>query len=272
MLPDLHCHTTASDGHLEPQALVEAAAAASVTVLAITDHDTTAAYDGIVAVPEGLELINGIELSCRWRNVGVHVVGLNFDRHHPVMQQAVAAQMQRREERAERIAEVLSRKGFAGSLAGARALAGREAVGRPHFARYLESIGAVRSVDEAFQKYLGNGKPGDIKQMWPELEEVVGWIVAAGGVAVLAHPAKYELTRTRLRALLDDFIAAGGRAMEVSSGQQPDTLTRDLALLCNERGLWASVGSDFHQPGQSWAMLGRYARLPDSCEPVWQHW
>src|SRR5690625_4401574 len=188
------------------------------------------------------------------------------------MQQAVTAQMQRREERAERIAAVLARKGFTGTLAGARALAGREAVGRPHFARYLESTGAVRSVDEAFQKYLGNGKAGDVKQMWPELEEAVAWILAAGGTPVLAHPAKYDLTRTRLRALLDDFIAAGGRAMEVSSGQQPPTLTRDLAALCNERDLWASVGSDFHQPGQSWAMLGRYSPLPDSCEPVWRHW
>ncbi len=272
MLPDLHCHTTASDGRLAPQALVDAAAEAGVTVLAITDHDTTAAYDQIVAVPEGLTLINGIELSSRWRTIGVHVVGLNFDREHPVMQQAVTAQMQRREERAERIAAVLARKGFTGTLAGARALAGREAVGRPHFARYLESIGAVRSVDEAFQKYLGNGKAGDVKQMWPELEEAVAWILAAGGTPVLAHPAKYDLTRTRLRALLDDFIAAGGRAMEVSSGQQPPTLTRDLAALCNERDLWASVGSDFHQPGQSWAMLGRYSPLPDSCEPVWRHW
>lgn len=272
MLPDLHCHTTASDGQLEPQALVEAAVAAGVTTLAITDHDTTAAYEQIVTVPDTLTLIDGIELSCRWRTSGVHVVGLNFDRHHPVMQAAVTAQMQRREERSERIAEVLARKGFTGTLAGARAFAGRDAVGRPHFARYLESIGAVRSVDEAFKKYLGNGKAGDVKQMWPELEEVVEWIRAAGGVPVLAHPAKYELTRTRLRALLDDFIAAGGQAMEVCSGQQPPNLTGDLAALCNERGLWASVGSDFHQPGQPWAMLGRYARLPDSCEPVWRHW
>lgn len=272
MLPDLHCHTTASDGQLEPQALVEAAAAAGVTTLAITDHDTTAAYDQIATVPDTLTLIDGIELSSRWRNSGVHVVGLNFDRHHPVMQEAVTVQMKRREERSERIAEVLARKGFTGTLAGARSFAGRDAVGRPHFARYLESIGAVRSVDEAFRKYLGNGKAGDVKQMWPELEEVVEWVLAAGGVPVLAHPAKYELTRTRLRALLDDFIAAGGRAMEVCSGQQPPNLTRDLAALCNERELWASVGSDFHQPGQPWAVLGRYAQLPDSCEPVWRHW
>ena len=177
--------------------------------------------------------------------------------------------MQRRE-RAERIAAVLARKGYR-YPAGARALAGREAVVGRIYA-LSESTGAVRSVDEAFQKYLGNGKAGDVKQMWPELEEAIAWILAAGGTPVLAHPAKYDLTRTRLRALLDDFIAAGGRAMEVSSGQQPPTLTRDLAALCNERSLWASVGSDFHQPGQSWAMLGRYSPLPDSCEPVWRHW
>lgn len=272
MLPDLHCHTTASDGRLEPQALLEAAAAAGVTTLAITDHDTTAAYDQIERVPEGMTLISGIELSTQWRKIGIHIVGLNFDRHHPVMLSAVTAQIQCREQRAERIAGVLSRKGFAGSLDGARALAGRDAVGRPHFARYLVESGAVRSVEEAFRKYLGNGKPGDIRQVWPELEQAVAWVLVAGGIPVLAHPAKYQLTRTRLGALLDDFTAAGGLAMEVSSGQQPPELTKNLAHLCNQRGLLASVGSDFHQPGQPWAALGKYARLPEDCKPVWHQW
>lgn len=272
MLPDLHCHTTASDGQLEPQALLEAAAAAGVTTLAITDHDTAAAYDRIERIPEGMRLISGIELSTQWRKIGVHVVGLNFDRHHPVIREAIAAQVQCREQRAERIAEVLSRKGFPGCLEGARALAGRKAVGRPHFARYLVDSGAVRSSSEAFRKYLGNGKPGDIREVWPTLEQGVAWIVAAGGIPVLAHPAKYELTRTRLGTLLDDFVAAGGCAMEVCSGQQPTDLTRDLARLCNQCGLLASAGSDFHQPGQPWAALGSYARLPEGCEPVWSQW
>jgi len=272
MLPDLHCHTTASDGLLQPQALVDAAAAAGVTHLAITDHDTTLAYEVLGKLPAGLQLISGIEFSTQWHNIGVHVVGLAFDREHPVIREAVVAQTARREQRAERIAEVLARKGISGCLEGARNLAGRKAVGRPHFAQHLVNIGAVRTVNEAFRKHLGNGKPGDVRQVWPPLEEAVGWILAAGGIPVLAHPSKYDLTRTRLGILLDEFAAAGGRAVEVSSGLQPPNLTRDLAALCNQRGLLASVGSDFHQPGQPWARLGHYARLPEDCQPVWNSW
>ena len=133
-------------------------------------------------------------------------------------------------------------------------------------------MGAVKSLEEAFKKYLGTGKIGDVKQIWPQLDEVVGWIRDAGGTAVLAHPDKYHLTRSKLHRLADEFIAAGGEAIEVVSGKQDKVRTRELAKLSLEKNLLASCGSDFHQPGKFWAELGQQSPLPENCTPVWDRW
>lgn len=269
MTVDLHTHTTASDGRLTPPELVRAAHEAGVQMLSITDHDVVDAYAGL-SVPRGLTLIPGIEFSTWHGRRGVHVVGLNVRLDSDAMQSALAAQRRARTERAARIAARLHARGFADALAGAARHAGGELLGRPHFAAWLVEIGACRDADQAFAKYLGRG--GGPIDAWPALDTVIGWIRAAGGDAVLAHPAKYGLTRQRLDRLTAAFAAAGGQGLEVVSGMQAPELTRDLATLAVRHGLAASAGSDFHQPGQPWAQLGRVAGLPAGCAPVWERW
>ena len=268
---DLHTHTTASDGELSPSALLARACEQGLTHIAITDHDTVAAYSELI-VPAGLTVIPGIEFSSRWRTIGVHIVGLNLDLTRPVLARAVAEQQAVRSDRAKTIAERLVKLGIDDPLPAVTALAGGSNIGRPHFARHLVATGKVKNVRAAFKKYLGAGKPGDVKQTWAPIEDVVRWINDAGGVAVLAHPAHYRLTQSKLRELTTDFAAAGGSAIEVVSGSQENAVTRKLAGLCVDFELYASVGSDFHRPDARWAELGRFASLPDTCQPVWELW
>lgn len=271
MIIDLHCHTNMSDGALTPNQLLDLASERGVDMLSITDHDTLDAYAHTSSVPPGMRLIPGIELSSRWRKQGVHIVGLNIDLSNPVMASAVAEQSAIRLQRAQEISVRLERLGFYGCLEGAQRFAHNQ-IGRPHFAQHLIAVGAVKNSNEAFKKYLGAGKAGDIKEHWPDIETVVQWIKQAGGIAVLAHPSKYKMTRTKLTELIGDFKNAGGEAMEVVSGLQIPSLTRDLAKLCTQFGLLASCGSDFHSPDKKWAALGLISNLPETCNPIWDRW
>lgn len=272
MIFDLHCHTHFSDGVLGPEAVVARAKERGVTVLAITDHDTIAALEIAqkAALDAGINLITGIEFSSQWGKGGVHIVGLGVDINSPELIAAVAMQEQAREARALAIADRLSKAGFPGALQGAQAIAGAATLGRPHFAQYLVAIGAVKNINSAFKKYLGAGKPADVKYQWPLMDQAIAWIHAAGGVAVLAHPIKYDLTRTKMCALIDSFVAAGGDALEVISGLQPAAVTEDLIRIANERSLHASCGSDFHFPDQPWQELGGFGKLPTHAKPVWE--
>ncbi len=269
---DLHSHTLASDGALTPAELVARAAEMGVEMLAITDHDTCAglAEGRRVAETLGIELINGIELSTTWNGAGVHIVGLGVDPASAAMVEAQTHQHEARRLRAIEIGRRLDKLGMPGALEGARDLAGDAEIGRPHFARFLLAQGHVRTMDEAFRSYLGAGKPGDVKCHWPSMPQVVDWITASGGIAVVAHPGKYKMTWSKLRRLLKDFIAAGGQGLEVSySGENPDRV-RELIRLANDNGLLASVGSDFHSPAFHWAELGKYPPLRGEIQPVWE--
>jgi len=271
---DLHCHSTASDGKLAPAALVQRACARGVEVLAITDHDSIAAYAELGARDEaaGLRLVPGIELSAHWRGQTIHVVGLNLQLGSGAIQEAVAVQRGARLRRALAIAERLARKGLGDLTTAVVELGQRISVGRPHIAELLVDRGQARSTDDAFRRYLGSGRIGDLKDEWAPLAQVVAWIRDAGGSAVIAHPEKYQLTRTRLRELIADFRTAGGDALEVVSGRQQEHESRQLAKLCADAGLTASTGSDFHQPDQYWAELGSQPALPEGCTPVWDRW
>lgn len=270
MIFDLHSHTHFSDGVLSPLELIERAREMQVDTLAITDHDT---IDGLNALPAGatlpINLIAGIELSTEWMNTGIHVLGLNIDTDSAAIDEAASAQTTARILRGEQIARNLDKQGIEGSLDGAREFSTGSFIGRPHFAQWMVAQGKVKNMQAAFKQYLGAGKAGDVKQHWADLAQVIEWIRGANGIAVLAHPLKYKLTRTRLKRLLDDFVAAGGQGMEVISGQQQAQQTTGMANLCNEKGLLASCGSDFHFPGKPWAELGRFAVLPNSVTPVW---
>jgi predicted metal-dependent phosphoesterase TrpH len=269
---DLHCHSNQSDGILSPDALLSRAKQRGVDVLALTDHDTIAGLASAqqAAREQGVQLINGIEFSSQWGKNGVHIVGLGVDTSSSVLLGAIESQQTARSQRALAIAERLYKAGFSGALEGAQRIAGEALLGRPHFAQYLVDIGAVKNMNSAFKKYLGAGKPADVKYQWPDMQQVIEWIHGAAGVAVLAHPCKYDLTRTKMCALIGDFAAAGGDALEIISGQQASGVADDLARIAQANGLYASCGSDFHMPDQPWHELGNFGTLPAQCRPVWQ--
>ena len=272
---DLHSHTKYSDGSLSAQALIELAIERGITHLAITDHDTVQAHlqlteNNNIYATEKIKIIKGIELSSQWNNMGVHIVGLNIDIHSTAITAAVKHQTQLRIERVKTIAKKLLQRGFPDITQGAIILAGDGQVGRPHIAQHMVDEGLVSSVGQAFNKYLGAGKVGDISSVWPDLECVVEWINAAGGVAVLAHPSRYKMTRTKRRRLMADFSDAGGQAIEVCAGNQVPGVAEEMAAVCDEFGFHASVGSDFHNPDYKWVKLGQYPSLPKACRPVWE--
>ena len=266
---DLHTHTCLSDGKLGVQALITLAQNRRIEQLSITDHDTVAAYRELPDIDTGnLTVIPGIEFSTCWERTGVHIVGLNIDLQNRQLAQGIEFQSRARRVRAEKIAGRLCQVlDIEDPLPAVRAIAGNDNIGRPHFAQHLLNTGVVDNMETVFRKYLGPGKAGDVRETWADLAQVVEWITAANGIAVLAHPLKYRLTRTRLLKLLDEFREAGGTGMEVVSGQQHHSET-----LCNSRELLASCGSDFHDPENAWSLPGRFADLPDMCTPVWTAW
>jgi 3',5'-nucleoside bisphosphate phosphatase len=243
-------------------------------MLAITDHDSIDGYLAVrnLALESGVpKLIAGVEMSCVWGKHTVHIVGLNINPNCQQFCKGLDYLRQARAERAHLISERLAALGFKGAYDYVVKRVGDGQIGRPHFAQFLVEQGHVRSVSAAFKRYLGAGKPGDVKTVWPAASQVVQWITAGGGVAVLAHPLHYKMTATKLRALITDFKAAGGGAMEVISGRQTPQQTDYLANLVEQFQLLASVGSDFHLP-QQWSELGKVGKLPARCQPVWSAW
>jgi 3',5'-nucleoside bisphosphate phosphatase len=272
---DLHCHSTASDGVLSPRDLVARAREKGVDVLALTDHDELSgqAEAAEAAQQTGLRLIHGVEISVTWSNVTLHVVGLNVDPHDPVLLQGLARNRGGRTERARRIGEELARVGIPGAYEGASALAdNKELISRTHFARFLIERGTARNMKSVFKHYLVKGKPGYISHQWAGLEEALNWIDAAGGVAVLAHPGRYQIGTEKMRLLLSEFQHLGGAGIEVVTGSHTPDQVPVFAKLSLEFDLMASIGSDFHAPGEGGRELGRLAALPDRCRPIWQAW
>ncbi|MFC3609614.1 PHP domain-containing protein [Stutzerimonas tarimensis] len=277
MKVDLHCHSTASDGALTPTLLVERAYERGVTLLALTDHDTLEGLQEAHAAATrlGVQLVNGVELSCVWGGTTIHVLGYGFPLASEALGKAIERLHEGRWRRAETIAERLAAKGIGDALEGAlsiqRALGSSEnAPARPHFADYLVQAGYVRDRSEAFRKWLGAGKLGDVKQHWPELDDTLATLREAGAWISLAHPWYYDFTRSKRRKLVAAFAQGGGHALEVVNGMQPAEQVGSLAILAREFGLMVSAGSDFHAPAE-WSELGLYRALPEDLSPVWRH-
>ncbi|EFL4480778.1 RNase RNM [Escherichia fergusonii] len=272
---DLHSHTTASDGCLTPEALVHRAVEMRVGTLAITDHDTTAAIaparEEISRSGLTLNLIPGVEISTVWENHEIHIVGLNIDITHPLMCEFLAQQTERRNQRAKLIAERLEKAQIPGALEGAQRLAQGGAVTRGHFARFLVECGKASSMADIFKKYLARGKTGYVPPQWCTIEQAIDVIHHSGGKAVLAHPGRYNLSAKWLKRLVAHFAEHHGDAMEVAQCQQSPNERTQLATLARQHHLWASQGSDFHQPCP-WIELGRKLWLPAGVEGVWQLW
>ncbi|MDL7794375.1 RNase AM [Escherichia coli] len=272
---DLHSHTTASDGCLTPEALVHRAVEMRVGTLAITDHDTTAAIaparEEISRSGLALNLIPGVEISTVWENHEIHIVGLNIDITHPLMCEFLAQQTERRNQRAQLIAERLEKAQIPGALEGAQQLAQGGAVTRGHFARFLVECGKASSMADVFKKYLARGKTGYVPPQWCTIEQAIDVIHHSGGKAVLAHPGRYNLSAKWLKRLVAHFAEHHGDVMEVAQCQQSPNERTQLATLARQHHLWASQGSDFHQPCP-WIELGRKLWLPAGVEGVWQLW
>jgi hypothetical protein len=272
---DLHNHSTASDGLLSPTELMQLAARAGVHAIALTDHDTTEGLEEARAAAGalGIELVNGVEISVSWGETTVHVVGLAIDPAAPALEAGLRAVRDGRLVRAQRIASKLEELGIAQTLEAALALAGGESlVARTHFARVLAERGAAKDTQAAFDRYLGRGKPAYVAHRWAELDRAVGWIIAAGGVAVLAHPGRYDLKPAFRHALMEEFRSLGGEAIEVVTGSHRPEQYAAWRRVCEEYGFLASRGADYHGPGESPCEPGSLPALPASLTPVWTKW
>ncbi|MFH4628793.1 PHP domain-containing protein [Vibrio alginolyticus] len=272
---DLHSHTTASDGRLEPKDLVERALSFDIEVLAITDHDTV---DGLALAKQyvqdnnlPIKIINGIEISTVWQNKDIHIVGLNIDPENEQLSALIEQQKQHRITRSELIAERLQKATRVGVLEEVRQIAGDAPVTRAHFAKWLVDNGYAKTMQMVFKKYLTRNNPGYVPPNWCSMKDAVDAIHAAGGMSVLAHPGRYKLTAKWIKRLLAAFVEAGGDAMEVAQPQQAQQERRNLADYAIQYKLLASQGSDFHYPSP-WMELGRNLWLPAGVEPVWKDW
>lgn len=269
---DLHAHSWVSDGTLSPGDLVQRAHTAGVDALALTDHDDTSGCETAAAAarPLGMRLIPGVEVSVTWQRMTVHIVGLNVAPANTTLNEGLARLRAFRERRAVEIGRRLEKHRLFGAYEGARALARGRIISRTHFAHFLVSQGCGRSVREVFKHYLVKNKPGHVGGEWASLEEAIGWIRAAGGQAVIAHPARYKLTATKRRRLAGEFMECGGEGIEVVSGSHSKDECQTMARLAGDLGLYASCGSDYHGPENPWIELGRLAQLPEGCRPIWQ--
>jgi len=271
---DLHSHSTLSDGTLSPEALVRRARAQGVDVLALTDHDVTDGLNeaAVTAAEVGLRLVPGVEISVTWSGVTFHIVGLNVDPEHIGLQTGLAQLRAVRTGRGEEIARRLEKHGIEGALAGAQAFASGPILSRTHFARFLVEAGYAKDMRKVFKKFLVHNRPGYVPGDWGSLEDAVGWICDAGGQAVIAHPARYRVSATRLRQFIEAFKDCGGVGIEVVSGSHSASDIAGMAQYAKRYELLASCGSDYHGPEQSWLELGRPMPLPDGCVPIWKEW
>ncbi|HIF54099.1 MAG: PHP domain-containing protein [Methylococcales bacterium] len=269
---DLHCHSIASDGSLTPTELVQRAKAMGVTSLALTDHDTINGQQEAqtAARSNAITLIPGIELSTTWENKCFHIVGLNIDPEHSNLNQGIQKLQTLRTERAKKIANKLEKKSISGSYEAVIKAAKGGMITRAHFSSYLLAQNYVSTQQEAFDKYLGKGKPAFVSTVWADLHDAIDWINQAGGVAVVAHPLRYKMTASWMRRFLSFFKEAGGQGIEVVTGRSnPDEIRRAM-LYATQYDLAASVGSDFHTPDNKWVELGRLAPLPKNMTPIWE--
>jgi len=269
---DLHCHSTVSDGTLSPEQVAQRAKDHGVALWSLTDHDEVAGQHRAAAAARaiGLDYVAGVEISVTFAGQTIHIVGLGIDPDDTTLRDGLASTRHGRSRRAQAIGESLAAVGIEGALEGAQALADNpEMVTRTHFARWLVATGVCRDTHEVFRKYLVRGKPGYVAQQWATLRDAVHWITGAGGLAVIAHPGRYRVSANEEWALLEQFKAHGGRALEVQTASHGDAEVAKYGALAREHGLLASRGSDFHSPGESRIELGALPTLPGGLTPVW---
>jgi predicted metal-dependent phosphoesterase TrpH len=270
---DLHCHSVVSDGTLTPEALAARAHNNGVELWALTDHDEIGGQHRAAAAAKalGMGYLTGTEISITFAGKTVHIVGLGFDADDPSMVQGLQQTRGGRGQRAQEMSDSLAAVGIKGAFEGALKYAGNpELISRTHFARYLVEAGVCKETNEVFRKYLTEGKPGFVPHRWATLRDAVTWITAAGGMAIIAHPARYGFTANEEFALFSEFKAHGGQGVEVVTGSHTSAEYVKYADMAREFSLAASRGSDFHSPDESHTDLGTLPYLPGELTPVWE--
>ncbi len=275
MKVDLHCHSTVSDGLLAPAAVAAHAHQAGVDVWALTDHDEVGGIKEARAAAQGLGMrfVPGVEISITWAGQTVHIVGLQVDEDNAGLVAGLAATRSGRDRRARDISAALDKAGIPKAYAGALKYVGNpDLMSRTHFARYLVEIGACANTAEVFRKYLSEGRPGYVPHRWATLEQAVGWIRGAGGIAVVAHPGRYKFAPVVEGALFDEFRQLGGSAIEVVTGSHTPDQYATYAEEARRYGFLASRGTDFHGPGEARVDFAQLPPLPAGLIPVWHDW
>jgi len=270
---DLHCHSFVSDGTLDPQSVAARAHANGVELWALTDHDEISgqqrARDAALAL--GMSYLTGTEISVSFAGNTVHILGLGVDVEDAALQAGLAATRGGRRERALEMADGLAKVGIEGTFEGALQYVGNpQLISRTHFARHLVDTGVCTDTQEVFRRFLVEGRPGFVPHRWATLRDAVNWVTGAGGLAVIAHPARYRFTPTEEYALITEFIAHGGRGLEVVTGSHSAAEAQRYAATAVEFDLLASRGSDFHSPEESHTDLGTLPALPAHLRPVWE--
>jgi predicted metal-dependent phosphoesterase TrpH len=272
---DLHSHSRVSDGTLSPAEVVARAHEAGVALHALTDHDELAGLAEAASEARrlGMLFVPGVEISVSWAGETIHIVGLKIDPRDADLNAGLARTRAGRDARAREMGQQLERAGVPDAYEGALRHVGNPAlISRTHFARHIVEAGVCADVSEVFRRFLSEGRPGYVAHRWADLDEAVGWILSAGGVAILAHPGRYRLDDGGLWALMTEFREVGGTAIEVVSGSHTPDQYRRFAGLAREFGFLAARGSDFHGPGESRVDFGELPPLPDSVVPVWRDW
>ncbi len=272
---DLHCHSTHSDGLLPPAAVVARAAVRGVDVLALTDHDELSGLDEarVAADVAGITFVCGAELSVSWEDITLHIIALQIDPQNATLIEGLDAIRSGRLTRARRIGDALAAAGIDGAYEGAQKYVTSERlISRTHFARYLVEAGYARETKDVFKRYLTRGNPGYVAHRWATLPEAVGWIHAARGQAVVAHPGRYGISAGGMRRLLAEFRDAGGDGIEVLSPSHTPAQYVEYATHARVFGLRASCGSDWHGPGEGWMDFGDLPEMPPGVVPVWKDW
>lgn len=254
---ELHSHTTFSDGTLTPQELVEEAHRLGLAALAVTDHDIVG---GVAPAREAarsleLEIIAGVEFSSNIDDHEIHVLGLFVDEENDELVASTVRSRQFRRERANDIVARLNDLGVEVDFETVEAACMHGAIGRPHIAQALVEHGATATVDEAFQRFIGVGRPGFVPKPTLDADEVIDVVHRAGGVAILAHPASSRVDDDEIRTL----VALGLDGFEVHHPKHSPAARKRLAALIDDLGLLPSGGSDFHGPGAGRTRLGAHA-------------
>lgn len=269
---DLHCHSNISDGLLSPAEVVLRAKTKGVDVLALTDHDEMSGLPEAQQAAKDCDLhfINGVEISVSWLDQSIHIVGLGVSLESADLAQGLKRIRDGRNGRAHKMSEGLEKIGIHNAYEGAlRYAKNPELISRAHFARYMVEIGIAKDNHKIFDHYLVRGKPGFVEHEWASLEEAIGWIHSAGGLAVFAHPGRCRFSKAQMRDLLERFKTLGGEAIEVVSSAHSPAVTAEYAHIARQYGFLASRASDFHGPGESYVDLGGCDALPPDLTPVW---